>query len=97
MQTTTDYADLAQNLAILGNATRLKILGYLKEHPGTSVEELMVFLQMRQGMVSRHLMVLRRAGLVAFEEEGESAFKVHRYSLRSQALQQGAAALAALA
>lgn len=96
--TTTNFSDLAQSLAILANPTRLSILDYLKTHPGATVEEdLMAFLDLPQSVVSRHLMALRRAGVVIFDERGASAFKTHRYSLKSQIIQDDAEALAALA
>ncbi|MGI9061781.1 MAG: ArsR/SmtB family transcription factor [Ktedonobacteraceae bacterium] len=96
--TTTNFSDLARSLALLANATRLSILDYLKTHPGATVEEdLVVFLGLPQSVVSRHLRVLRRAGVVIFDERGTGAFKTHRYSLKSQVIQDDAEALAALA
>lgn len=95
--TTTNFHDLARSLAFLANATRLSMLGYLKTHPGSSVEDLEAFLDLPQSVVSRHLMVLRRAGMVIFDERGASAFKTHRYSLTGQVIQDDAEALAALA
>ncbi|MBF6606983.1 MAG: helix-turn-helix transcriptional regulator [Chloroflexi bacterium] len=95
--TTTNFSHLAQSLATLGNETRLSMLGYLKANPGASVEDLVAFLELPQSVVSRHLMALRRAGVVAFDERGSSAFKTHRYSLKSEIIQDDAEALAALA
>ncbi len=96
--TTTNFNDLAQILAALGNVTRLRILEALKAHPGATVLELEAFLDLPQSVVSRHLMALRRRGIVVFDEgEGGRSFKMHRYSLRGQQIGASAEALAALA
>lgn len=97
MTTTTNFHDLARSLAFLANATRLSMLGYLKTHPGASVEDLRVFLNLPQSVVSRHLMALRRAGVVIFDTHGTGAFKTHRYSLKSEIILDDAKGLAALA
>jgi DNA-binding transcriptional ArsR family regulator len=77
-----DYSEVAGKLRVLGHPDRLRILDCLKDCADpVSVDALAAALSMRQSTLSQHLHALRKAGLVAFEEEGESAFKVHRYRL----------------
>ncbi len=67
---------------LLGNPVRLRILLALREGP-KCVTELMRETGRTQANVSQHLMVLRAAGIVAFEREGMRSV----YRLRSQRME----------
>jgi DNA-binding transcriptional ArsR family regulator len=73
---------MADIFSVIADPTRRDILqvlldGYVPEQaaqPGTSVSEIVAHLGLSQPTVSKHLKVLREAGLVSVREEGQ-----HRY------------------
>ena len=74
---------MADIFDVIADATRRDILQILldryesdstRSHGGTSVSEIVTALGLSQPTVSKHLKVLREAGLVAVREEGQ-----HRY------------------
>jgi DNA-binding transcriptional ArsR family regulator len=68
-------------LQALGDANRRTMLEILREHPAT-VTELADALPIARPGVSRHLRVLREAGLVSVEQDAQRRI----YSLRPEAL-----------
>ncbi|MEZ5190498.1 MAG: metalloregulator ArsR/SmtB family transcription factor [Schumannella sp.] len=66
---------MADIFDVLADGTRREILSRLKGHGGeVSVTELVTELGISQPTVSKHLKVLREAGLVAVREEGQHRF-----------------------
>ena len=65
----------------LGDGSRRTMLEILRDHPAT-VGELADALPIARPGVSRHLRVLREAGLVSVEQDGQRRI----YSLRPEAL-----------
>lgn len=63
-------------LRALGEDTRLRIIGLLLESP-LEVGEIANRLGVSQYNVSKHLRILREAGLLSLEKDG----RVHRYAL----------------
>jgi DNA-binding transcriptional ArsR family regulator len=72
-------ADLDQTFAALADPTRRAVIGLLREGPRRSSEMATALATSRPAM-SRHLRVLRRAGLVA-EEGLEDDARVRMYQL----------------
>ncbi|MBL0747950.1 ArsR/SmtB family transcription factor [Nocardioides baculatus] len=68
-------------LQALGDSSRRTMLGILRDHPAT-VGELADALPIARPGVSRHLRVLREAGLVTVEQDAQRRI----YSLRPEAL-----------
>ncbi|HEY0642739.1 MAG TPA: metalloregulator ArsR/SmtB family transcription factor [Nocardioides sp.] len=68
-------------LQALGDASRRTMLEILRDHPAT-VTELAAALPIARPGVSRHLRVLREAGLVSAEKDAQRRI----YSLRPEAL-----------
>jgi DNA-binding transcriptional ArsR family regulator len=68
-------------LQALGDSSRRTMLEILREHPAT-VTELAAALPIARPGVSRHLRVLREAGLVSVEQDAQRRI----YSLRPEAL-----------
>jgi DNA-binding transcriptional ArsR family regulator len=69
-------------LAALSAPTRLEILRQLSSHGPLSVNEIVIVVQEPQPTVSKHLNLLRMAGLVSYEKSGV----VHHYALTRAAL-----------
>ena len=70
-------------LQALGDGSRRTMLAMLRDHPAT-VTELASALPIARPGVSRHLRVLRGAGLVSVEADAQRRI----YSLRPEALQE---------
>jgi DNA-binding transcriptional ArsR family regulator len=70
--------------AALGEPSRLRLLRMLMERSGRSVGELVERSGFGQANVSKHLAILRQAGLVEREREGNRVL----YSLRGRVCQQ---------
>lgn len=70
-------------LQALGDGSRRTMLAMLRDHPAT-VTELASALPIARPGVSRHLRVLREAGLVSVEADAQRRI----YSLRPEALQE---------
>jgi DNA-binding transcriptional ArsR family regulator len=68
-------------LQALGDPSRRAMLEILRDHPAT-VSELAAALPIARPGVSRHLRVLREAGLVSVEQDAQRRI----YSLRPEAL-----------
>lgn len=64
----------------LGDGTRLKILGLLKDQGELSVSELCSEIEKEQGTVSHHLACLRNCGLVTTRRDGKNII----YALNSK-------------
>lgn len=75
--------------AVIAEATRRQILGSLRDGD-KAVGELVQELEVSQPTVSKHLKVLREAGLVTMRAQGQKRF----YSLNSEPLQYVASWLA---
>lgn len=60
----------------LNHKLRLQIIRLLQEHKELTVSVLVNFLNMEQSVVSQHLAVLRRAGIVVSRREGKYIFYV---------------------
>ncbi len=65
---------LARQFKLLGDATRLRILGYLRGDAELHVSALQQRLGQSQPAVSHHLGLLREAGLVTVRREGKHNF-----------------------
>ncbi|MGD0612903.1 MAG: metalloregulator ArsR/SmtB family transcription factor [Anaerolineales bacterium] len=76
-------AELVSFFKALADASRLKIIGLLAQHP-CSVEELAAMLDLRPSTVSHHLARLADAGLVSGHSEGYYSV----YQLEERALQE---------
>jgi DNA-binding transcriptional ArsR family regulator len=57
----------------LGHPTRLRILEYLKGHEA-SVGAMVAKLGVEQSMLSKHLLLLKQAGVLASRQEGTTVF-----------------------
>lgn len=73
----------ATTFAVLGEPSRMRIVELLRERP-FAVGDIADALQIRQPQVSKHLGVLRDAGLVTVEAVGRR--RIHR--LRAEPIQQ---------
>lgn len=73
-------AQLARQFKLLGDATRLRILGYLRDDAELHVSALQERLGQSQPAVSHHLGLLREAGIVSVRRDGKHNF----YSLNEQ-------------
>lgn len=80
---TSEAVDLDRVFAALADPTRRATLARLSEGPA-SVSELAAPFEMSKPAVSKHLKVLREAGLLVREIDGRH----HRCSLRSEPLRQ---------
>jgi DNA-binding transcriptional ArsR family regulator len=85
-----DSTACAQVLKAMGDATRLRILRSLVEHPKT-VAELVAELKIDQPKASHHLAILRHAGLVRDMRDGRQVSywlhpTVHRQLSESEGL-----------
>lgn len=67
------YQTQAEYCKALSHPTRIKILYYLKDGE-RCVCEIVPFLDDEQSNVSRHLAVLRRAGILSYRKEGVSVY-----------------------
>ena len=67
------YQTEAEYCKALSHPTRIKILYYLKDGE-RCVCEIVPFLGDEQSNVSRHLAVLRRAGILSYRKEGVSVY-----------------------
>lgn len=65
---------VAERFRVLGDASRLAILQTLVREGELNVGELVVRLNMTQANVSKHLGVLRSAGIVSRRSEGTAAY-----------------------
>ena len=77
-KTLINLEQAAQTLKLLGDKTRLTILGLVKDHE-CCVCEFVEVLQMSQPSISQHLRKLRDAGLVKEQRRGQWIF----YSLNT--------------
>ena len=68
--------DASMILRALRNSLREGIFTVIGEHPGITVTELYRHLHIEQTVVSKHLAILRRSGIVRTEREGK---KIHYY------------------
>lgn len=66
--------ELEKELKAMSNARRLRILQYLKEQHRRSVGDIASMLRLSMKSTSRHLAVLRAAGLVITEQSGLLVF-----------------------
>lgn len=82
--TTAPAPDLDTTLAALSDPTRRAVLGLLKRGPQRA-GELALALATTPPLLSRHLRVLRRSGLIA-DDEPEDDARVRLYRLQPQAL-----------
>ncbi len=81
----------AETFGALSDETRLKILQMLEVRP-RSVNEIVDFFTLTQPTISRHLHVLKKAGLVDVERQGQRKI----YSLNESALKQHGAGFFAM-
>jgi DNA-binding transcriptional ArsR family regulator len=77
-------ADLDTTLAALSDPTRRAVIGLLKAGPQRA-GELAAALDTTPPLLSRHLRVLRRSGLIA-DDEPEDDARVRLYRLQPEAL-----------
>jgi DNA-binding HxlR family transcriptional regulator len=82
MMSEEQFATLLQFFKVLGNESRLKILGLLANQE-RSVGELAEFLNLREPTVSHHLAAMKEIGLVDVRAEGN----VRIYRLETHALE----------
>ncbi|MFI4881734.1 MAG: ArsR/SmtB family transcription factor [Phycisphaerales bacterium JB064] len=78
--------DVSPALDALGDHSRRQILELLARG-GMSVSDLLEHFQFSQPALSKHLRILREAGLVTYIKEG----RAHRYELRGEALRDAGA------
>ena len=71
--TNKNYDDLAEQLRMVGNVTRLKIFDLLSQGP-VSIGELGEKLRLQQSYISRVATDLRRLGFVTVTTEGVSRY-----------------------
>jgi ArsR family transcriptional regulator len=76
--------ELAEIFKALSDATRLRVVKLLSEHPYLCVNALTQRLNVTQSAVSQHLRVLRQVGLVIGSRKG---YHIH-YSLNKKVLEQ---------
>ena len=76
MQTARASSDCASKLRVLGDPTRMRVVEVLMDGP-RCVHELMSILKIEQSLLSHHLRVMRKSGLV----RGVRAGKAVRYQL----------------
>ncbi len=69
--TPRQFERLAELFAVLGDPVRLSILQYLRAEP-RSVSDIHRACRLKQANTSKHLRVLREAGVVAAQREGTS-------------------------
>lgn len=82
-----NYADLRKSVAVLralNHKLRQVILEILDEHGELTVTEIFIKLRMEQSVVSQHLGMLRRVGMVQASRDGKFIY----YSLNREKLQQ---------
>jgi len=61
-------------VSALNDATRVRVIKFLQQHGRSCVCELQHSFDMGQPRLSRHLQILKEAGLVDVEREGTKAF-----------------------
>lgn len=71
---------IAEELRVLGQPSRLRLIDYLERYGETTVQALADDLDATQQNVSRHLGILLEAGVVARRQEGRAAW----YKLRNR-------------
>ena len=74
----------AMILRALNNKLRQQLLKLVDEHDKITVTEIYVSLRLEQSVVSQHLAILRRAGIVITKREGKFIY----YSLNYKRLQE---------
>jgi DNA-binding transcriptional ArsR family regulator len=82
-----NYADLRKSVAVLralNHKLRQVILELLDEHGDLTVTEIFIKLRMEQSVVSQHLGMLRRVGIVNAKRDGKYIY----YSLNSERMKQ---------
>ncbi|MEE4243707.1 MAG: metalloregulator ArsR/SmtB family transcription factor [Desulfopila sp.] len=84
LRSDTEIADTAQMYKALGDVTRLRILGLLRNGE-LCVCDIMEVLKLPQSTVSRHLAYLRNNGLVSGRRKGKWMY----YQLHESVLQKG--------
>jgi DNA-binding transcriptional ArsR family regulator len=65
-------AALARALRALSNPVRIQILRYIAQHPGCICNQLVLATGKAQATISQHLRVLRGAGLIEGEADGQA-------------------------
>lgn len=75
------YHPMIQTLAALAEPNRLRIVELLREGP-RPVNDIAASLELQQPQVSKHLKVLKEAGLVEVEQRAQQ----RRYALRGEPL-----------
>ncbi|CUS76638.1 ArsR family transcriptional regulator [Candidatus Kryptobacter tengchongensis] len=68
-----EFSQIAEILRILGNPTRLKIISELIDSDKT-VSELWHLVGISQSLVSQHLAVLRRSGIIKSVRRGNTVY-----------------------
>lgn len=81
----SDSEVYAEAFRALSDATRLRILLMLEARP-RSVNEIVDFFLLTQPTISRHLLTLKKAGLVTVERQGQKKI----YTLNESAIRNGA-------
>ncbi len=81
-----DAAAYAEMFKALADETRVKIMQMLNTRP-RAVNEIVDFFSVSQPTISRHLLVLKQAGLVSSKRRGQQVFyAVNEETLRDKAL-----------
>ena len=66
-----DLNQSAKVLRALAHPLRMQILQYISQHPATTVGPIYRNMKLEQSVVSQHLHILRKAGLVTDERESK--------------------------
>jgi ArsR family transcriptional regulator, arsenate/arsenite/antimonite-responsive transcriptional repressor len=81
-----DAAAYAEIFKALADETRVKIMQMLNTRP-RAVNEIVDFFSVSQPTISRHLMVLRQAGLVIAKRRGQQViYAINEETLKDKAL-----------
>jgi ArsR family transcriptional regulator, arsenate/arsenite/antimonite-responsive transcriptional repressor len=74
MKTSAPPSDvaLAHALRALSNPVRIQMLRYIAQHPGSICNQLVLATGKAQATVSQHLRILRAAGLIEGEIDGQA-------------------------
>lgn len=82
-ETTIDFLRMKKAALILraiNHKLRLQIVKLIQEHQKITVTEIYVKLRLEQSVVSQHLAILRRAGLVITQRDGKFIYYTINYS-----------------
>ena len=69
-----DYESVAQFHKALADPTRIQIIEYLMGHDGCCICHLLKNIKKDHSVVSRHIDILKRAGLVKTQRDGRYLF-----------------------